>query len=155
MNRPSFSVPRTIGSTRVGDVYRNGDYCAPALNLLRLHRTVTSSVRGGCNIGCSPGARVVMAMNIDRTLCAAVAAVVRPNSRVVLPRPYCITGGTYIVLTNNGPISMRACRRGNFIPAVRSLRGTIAPGAGTVVLNCPGGPANTVVDGRRVGTVNS
>ncbi len=56
-----------------------------------------------------------------------------------------------ILLTRKRPIVIRTNVRRSFGVAPRRLRTTVAPGAHTLVLYSPDGPANSICSGRRLG----
>lgn len=94
-----------------------------------------------------------MAINNDRTVSVTLHTVLSTKSRIVVPRPDCISCIPYAILTKNTPIVIRLGRRGSFELATRRLRTIVAPGAGVLVVPFPGGPANTVVRGTSLRTV--
>lgn len=89
-----------------------------------------------------------MAMNNSRNVSVTVESIVSPNSSILLIRPYFIYCHPVMRVYKNGIVAVGAGTRSGFGLATSRVRTTIAPGAGLVVVLCPGGPAKTIVHGR-------
>lgn len=150
---PGIPTPRTMGGTVVRVLSRRSPVilrnCAgDGTNCRSIERTITSSLGRHFKAGFTSHG-VAVAIKTTKNLGIVLGSLLGPNSRIIIFTPCfkrcedCASGCSNIVIRVSP--SARAFR-----PGVSRFRRGLSPGAGTIVIGAPGGPANIMCSRRAV-----